>query len=387
LDEDQTGIELVENMYFIQIMILFFLLLIFINLIQNLRRLRGQNKLKPKKPLPFISVLIPARNEEKNIERCVSSLVKSSYPHLEIIVLDDNSADRTYEIVKRLSDHHPKLKVIKGKKLPGGWNGKNWACHQLSQVARGEWFLFTDADTIHKPSSISTALASAQRRNSVFVSCIPGFITKTWSERLYFPIIHFVFVALFPFKVMNFSKDSRLSFAMGPFLFIERKFYFSWGGYEAIKTEVVDDIAMAKKVKEHEGGISIIDGTKFMDVRFYRNFKEVWNGFSKNSYEALGKAPHLLFALLAACYYLFLYPYISLWAALESHQSLTLPLLQVITLALIKLILSLRFKVSIIYGQLHPLTVIFAIFILLNSFRLSLFKKKFEWKERFYPVE
>ena len=144
---------------------------------------------------------------------------------------------------------------------------------------------------------------------------------------------------------------------------------------------------MAKKVKENNGKIAVIDGTPFMDVRFYRSFKEVWNGFSKNSYEALGKAPHLLFVLLLACYYLFLYPYIALWVAFESHQSLTLPLMQVVTLALIKLILSIRFKTGIISGQLHPFTVIFAVLILLNSFRLSLFKKKFEWKERLYPVE
>jgi chlorobactene glucosyltransferase len=374
-------------MHFIQVLILFFLLLIFLNLLQNLNRLRSQKKIRSKKPLPFVSVLVPARNEEINIENCVSSLLKSDYPHLEIIVLDDNSTDRTYEIVKEISVHHKKLRVIKGKKLPAGWNGKNWACHQLSQVARGDWFLFTDADTIHKPHSISTALAAAQRRKSNFVSCIPGFITKTWAEKLYFPVIHFVFVALFPFRMMNFSKDSRLSFAMGPFLFIERNFFFSWGGYEAIRTEVVDDIAMAKKVKENKGRIAIIDGTQFMDVRFYRSFKEVWNGFSKNSYEALGKAPHLLFVLLLACYYLFIYPYIALWVAFESHQSVTLPLLQVITLALIKLILSLRFNTGIISGQLHPLTVLFAVLILLNSFRLSLFKKKFEWKERLYPVE
>ncbi len=374
-------------MHFIQVLILFFLLLIFLNLLQNLNRLRGQNKISLQKPLPFVSVLIPARNEEINIEKCVSSLLKSDYPHLEIIVLDDNSTDRTYEIVKEISAGQDKLKVIKGKKLPPGWNGKNWACYQLSHLARGDWFLFTDADTIHKPHSISTAVAAAQRRKSDFVSCIPGFITKTWAEKLYFPVIHFVFVALFPFRMMNFSKDSRLSFAMGPFLFIEKDFFFSWGGYEAIKAEVVDDIAMAKKVKEYNGRISIIDGTSFMDVRFYRSFKEVWNGFSKNSYEALGGAPHLLFALLLACYYLFIYPYIALWAAVESHVSLTLPLLQVITLAFIKLILSLRFKTGIVSGQLHPLTVIFAVLILLNSFRLSFFKKKFEWKERLYPVE
>ena len=317
----------------------------------------------------------------------MTSLLQSDYPRLEILVLDDNSSDRTHEIVKELSKHHQQLRIIKGKKLPPGWNGKNWACHQLSFAARGDWFLFTDADTIHQPQSVSTALAAARKRKSVFVSCIPSFITKTWAEKLYFPIIHFVFVALLPFKLLNFSTDSRLSFGMGPFLFIERDFFFSWGGYEAIKAEIVDDLAMARKVKENKGKISILDGTQFMDVRFYSCFKEVWNGFSKNSYEAIGKAPHYLALIVFGCYYLFIYPYLSLWAALVSHQSLALPLLQVMTIALIKFILSVRFRVNVVYGQLHPLTVIFALAILLNSFRLLLFKKKFEWKERLYPVE
>ncbi len=374
-------------MQFIQALILIFLFLILLNLLQNLKILRSQETMKLESPLPLVSVLIPARNEEERIGNCVSSLLQSDYPRLEIIVLDDSSTDMTYEIVKNISRHHRKLRVFKGKKLPAGWNGKNWACHQLSLAARGDWFLFTDADTIHKPHSISTALSAARKRNSVFVSCIPGFITKTWAEKLYFPIIHFVFVALLPFKLICFSKDSRISFGMGPFLFIERDFFFSWGGYEAIKAEIVDDLAMAKKVKENNGKISILDGTEFMDVRFYTCFKEVWNGFSKNSYEAIGRAPHYLVLILFSCYYLFIYPYLSLWVAFESHQSLTLPLFQVLTIALIKLILSLRFRINIFYGQLHPLTVVFAFAILLNSCRLSLFKRKFDWKERLYPVE
>jgi chlorobactene glucosyltransferase len=374
-------------MQFIQALILICLFLILLNLLQNLKILRSRERAKIESPLPLVSVLIPARNEEEKIENCVISLLQSDFPRLEIIVLDDNSTDKTYEIAKNLSRRHQKLRVIKGEELPAGWNGKNWACHQLSLAARGDWFLFTDADTIHRPQSISTALAAARKRKSVFVSCIPGFITKTWAEKLYFPIIHFVFVALLPFRLINFSKDSRLSFGMGPFLFIKKNFFFSWGGYEAIKTEIVDDLAMAKKVKENKGKISILDGTQFMDVRFYSCFKEVWNGFSKNSYEALGKAPHYLALILFGCYYLFIYPYLSLWAALESHQSLTLPLFQVMTIAFIKLILSIRFRGNVVYGQLHPLTVIFALAILLNSFRLSLFKKKFEWKERLYPIE
>jgi chlorobactene glucosyltransferase len=374
-------------MELIQEVILVILFLIFLNLLQNLKRLKEQEKIKPKKPLPIVSVLVPARNEERNIKNCVVSLLRSNYPRLEIIVLDDNSTDGTYSVLEKLSKNNENLRVIRGNKLPPGWNGKNWACHQLSQVARGEWFLFTDADTVHRPHSVSTALGVARKRKSVFVTCIPRFITKTWSEKLYFPVIHFVFVALFPFKLINYSKDSRLSFAIGPFLFIKRDFYFSWGGYESIKLEVVDDIAMAKKVKENKGKISVLDGTGILDVRFYTCFKEVWNGFSKNSYEAIGGAPHVLVALLFACYFLFIYPYISLWGAYQSHQSLTIPILQVFAIALIKLILSLRFKISIFYGQLHPFSVIFAVLILLNSFRLAVFKKKFEWKERFYPVE
>ncbi len=374
-------------MQFIQILILFFLFLIFLNMLQNLKRLRGQEKLKPEEPLPLVSVLIPARNEEKNIGQCVASLLQSEYPRLEVIVLDDHSSDRTSEIVRELRRDCKYLRLIKGKKLPPGWNGKNWACHQLSQAARGEWLLFTDADTRHRPQSISRALALAQRKKAVFVSSIPRFITETWSEKLYFPVIPFVFVALFPLKMLNHTADPRLSFAIGPFLFIERDFYHSWGGYEAIRKEIVDDIAMARKVKESGGRIAILDGTQTMSVRFYASFREVWNGFSKNSYEAIGRAPHHVALLLLSSYFLFIYPYIALWDAVASHQSPTLPLLQVLTIALMKLILSLRFRVSVLFGQLHPLTVGFALLILLNSFRLCLFRRKFEWKERLYPVD
>jgi len=131
-------------MDFLQVLILFVLLLLLLNLLQNIQKLKAQRRLRLKEPLPLISVLIPARNEERNIKNCISSLLKQSYPRLEIIVLDDNSLDRTYRIARKLSCLSKKLKVIKGKKLPPGWNGKNWACHQLSQIAKGEWFLFTD---------------------------------------------------------------------------------------------------------------------------------------------------------------------------------------------------------------------------------------------------
>ncbi len=367
--------------------IVFFLVLLFINLLQNLERLNKQGRIKLKRPLPLISVLIPARNEEKNIENCITSLLQSEYPRLEIIVLDDNSKDRTYEIVKELSLHHKKVKIIRGKELPPGWNGKNWACHQLSQAARGKWFLFTDADTTHRSQSVSLAFTTAQKRKSVFVTYIPGLVAKTWSEKLFYPIIHFTFFCVLPSRLVNYSKNSHLAFGIGPFLFIQRNIYFSIGGYESIKTAIVDDFALAKKVKEYRGKISAVNGTGVMNVRFYTCFRELWYGFSKNVYEAIGSAPHYLFAILLACYFLFIYPYLSLWEAVESHQSLTMPLIQAAIISSIKIILSVRFTTIVLFGLLHPFGVALALLILLNSFRISVFKKKIEWKERLYPVE
>ncbi len=373
-------------MNFLQLSILLLLLLIFLNLIQNIRNLREEEKVTLKQPLPLISVLIPARNEEKNIKKCVSSLLNSDYPLLEIIVLDDDSSDRTWEIITEMSLKDSRIRAIKGKKLPSGWAGKCWACHQLSLAARGEWLLFTDADTLHKSNSISKALAIAQKRSSNLVTCVPGLITKTWSEKLFLPIIHFAFFALFPYNIINYKENSRFPFGIGPFLFIQKNFYFSLGGHLSIKDSLLDDMELAQRVMKEGGKITVIDGTKIVEVRFATCFQEVWKGFSKNTYEFVGNPLYLL--MIYFCFYfVFVYPYLLLFSSIFSKRGFLLPLLQVVTISLTKIILSLRFKTNFIYGQLHPLSVVFAYLILFNSFRLYMLKKKIEWKERYYPVE
>jgi len=374
-------------MEFLQVVILFILLLLLVNLIQNLNRLRKQDITKDPKIHPFVSVLIPARNEENNIAGCVSSLLKSDYPRMEIIVLDDNSTDKTFVMAKRLSAGRKNLRVVKGKKLPQGWTGKNWSCHQLSEVARGEWLLFTDADTRHSPRSISIALASALQSQSNFLTCIPGLVAKTWSEKLFMPIIQFAFLVLIPFRLLNIADDSRLPLGIGPFILIKNDCYSSCGGHESIKGKIVDDMALAKKVKRDRGKISVIDGTDIVSLRFYTSFKSLWKGFSKNCYVALGGSLYRLVGVFLGCYFLFIYPYLNLYAAIQAQQSLTLPLLQVLTISLTRVIMALRFKASLLFALLHPFSIILVLSILLNSFRLSLFKKKLEWKERFYLVK
>lgn len=371
----------------LHIVILCILFLLGMNLFQNLKKIEIYEGSRMHEKTPLVSVLIPARNEEETIERCVNSLLQSDYPHLEIIVLDDNSRDGTYAIVRRLSQNYDNLRIIKGKKLPPGWNGKNWACHQLAHAAKGEWFLFTDADTCHSPISVCSAFEAACRSHSDFVTAIPGLTLKTWSEKLVLPVIHFAFFTLMPYSIINFRKNCRLAIGIGPFLFLSRDCYFSCGGFEAIKTEILDDMALAKRAKRNKKKISVIDGTGFMTVRFYATFKEIWSGFSKNTFQAIGGSAHVLFGLSMACYFLFIYPYISLGSALLDRQSLALPLLQVMVISMIKITMATRFKTSVFFGLLHPLMIVLILLILFNSFRLSLFGKKFEWKERLYPVE
>jgi chlorobactene glucosyltransferase len=379
--------SLVGDMESLHMVILVLLVLLGLNLIQNIKGMRIDGNHRLEKTMPLISVLIPARNEEERIGRCATSLLESDYPHLEIIVLDDNSRDRTYEVVQRLSQYHKNLRIIKGQKLPPGWNGKNWACHQLAHAAKGEWFLFTDADTCHSPNSVSTAFEVAKKSQSHFVTAIPGLIMKTWAEKLILPVIHFAFIVLLPYKLINFSNNSRVAIGIGPFLFIQRRCYFSCGGFEAIKTEILDDMALARRVKQIKAKLSVIDGTEIVKVRFYTCFKEVWSGFSKNAFQAIGSSPHFLFGISLACYFLFVYPYFCLGTAVYYGQSITLPFIQVLIVSAIKLTLSTRFKTSIIFSLLHPIMIILTLLILFNSFRLTLFGKKIEWKERLYPVE
>ncbi|MFQ6038505.1 MAG: glycosyltransferase [Candidatus Aminicenantales bacterium] len=371
----------------LHVLILLLLLLLGANLRKNIRNMQLPETPGFEGDPALVSVLIPARNEEDKIKRCVRSLLKSNYPKTEILVLDDNSRDRTFALVQSLARHHRNLRVVRGKKLPPGWNGKNWACHQLAQQARGEWFLFTDADTEHSRDSISVALATALKNDAQFVSAIPGLITKTWAEKLILPVIHFAFLVLLPYNLINYFKISRVPVGIGPFLFIHRNAYAKCGGFEAIKSEILDDMALARRVRKSDGRISVMDGTDLVRVRFYTCFQEVWSGFSKNAFQAIGSSPYLLFVLSVGCYFLFIYPYLCLGACVLYGQNIVLPALHVLLISLMRIALSARFRTSYAYGLLHPLCVFLTLLILFNSFRLTLFHRKIEWKERLYPIE
>ncbi|MCJ7655153.1 MAG: glycosyltransferase family 2 protein, partial [Dehalococcoidia bacterium] len=168
-----------------QIIVAVLLLLFATNLILNLRALRRPDRnSKVPEPAPLVSVLIPARNEEENIETCLKSLQKQDYPNFEILVLDDNSKDRTAELVERMAAEDDRIKLIKGESLPDGWAGKPFACYQLAEKAKGSWLLFVDADTTHAPHMLRSTLVLAIELNSSMLSGFPRQMAESLPEKI-----------------------------------------------------------------------------------------------------------------------------------------------------------------------------------------------------------
>jgi chlorobactene glucosyltransferase len=168
-----------------QIIIAIGLVLFTVNTILNLRSLRAPSKrAKVPDPAPMVSILVPARNEELNIEACVKSLQQQDYPNFEIVVLDDNSTDNTAEIVSRIAAEDNRVRLIKGQPLIENWAGKPFACYQLAQEARGSWYLFADADTIHAPYMLRSTLALAMELNTSLLSGFPRQLASGLAQKV-----------------------------------------------------------------------------------------------------------------------------------------------------------------------------------------------------------
>jgi chlorobactene glucosyltransferase len=234
----------------------------------------------------LVSIIVPARNEERNIRRCVISLLEQDYPNFELIVVDDSSTDGTATILAELQQSHPRgnrLQIIAAPELPPDWAGKPHALHTGVLVARGSWFLFTDADTCHTPAALRAALAGAQQSDAALFSLgtaqeLPGF----W-ERVLMPIAFMGITMLYPYRAVA-NPRIPVAIANGQFLLLRRDAYERVGGYAApeLRLSVVDDRDMAMLIKRTGYRLQLADGRRLVRVRMYRGLRETWRGWRKN---------------------------------------------------------------------------------------------------------
>ncbi len=235
-----------------------------------------------------VSIIVPVRNEEANIARLLRSLAVQQGVR-EILVVDDQSEDGTAAVLRSLQAEIPLLRVLRAGALPEGWLGKPYAASLGAQEAKGEWLLFTDADTVHQPGSLAALLERAEREGAALLSLSPGQQTVTWWEKAVIPQVYVKLAGLYKFEDVS-DPRSPAAAANGQFLLVRREMYARAGGYEAMHGEILDDVELAKRVKAAGGRLVFLPGSEWVTTRMYRTFREMWRGWTKNLFLLYGRS-------------------------------------------------------------------------------------------------
>ncbi len=268
--------------------IVLFLSVLLIIELSNYFILRRMSRYSRAKGGPSISVLIPARNEESNIGPCVQSVLSQDYPSFEVIVLDDGSSDGTHRILSDIARTDGRLRIVRGEPLPAGWLGKNWACHQLSQMASGELLLFVDADTRLKPDGLCSTAGAMQDTKADHLSALPAEEVVSWGERFIVPVMHWSIFCFVPLVLAYVFRIPALSTSNGQFMCFTRTAYDKFGGHAAVRNSVVEDKAISRLVTQKRLKWRLLDGTGIVSCRMYRSSREASQGMIKNLFPFFG---------------------------------------------------------------------------------------------------
>jgi chlorobactene glucosyltransferase len=327
---------------------------------------------------------VPARNEEDNIERCVSSLLAQDYPDFEILVLDDQSTDRTRQIIEDLSRSDSRLKVLDGQPLQPGWLGKNWACAQLAEHATGELLFFTDADTFFQPQALRAAVAVQQGEQADLLTGFPRQEVHSWGERFIVPLFAWAFYCFTPLLIAYRFKLPWLSNAIGQMLLFRREAYQAVGGHAAVQASITEDLSLAKRIKSCGLRWRVMDATSLISCRMYRSGREAFAGLSKNLFAAFGfrLLPYVLIWLWLAVVFwepLAVLDAYFLGKAPQSHLSSLLVCISLSFLVWLIPYLRLGFPSGLALG--YPIMLLVIELVAFNSLRLTL-THRLNWKDR-----
>lgn len=330
------------------------------------------------KDSPLVSVMIPARNEERNIAKCLDSMLQQDYPNYEIIVLDDNSEDATWDIISEYAENHEIISAVRGGEVLPGWTGKNNACRQLYEKARGEILVFTDADNSYAHNAISNSIKYLDKYSLDYLSVFPQQITKTLSEKLIIPFIDVVIYSFFILWSQYFVKWNIFAAANGQWIVCRRKSYEKTGKHDAVKGRIVEDVALFREAKKKGMRTLTCAGTSMIYGRMYHSFREIWQGLSKNIFGIAdyNTALFLMINLILLSYLVFPCLFILL------NSSIFVIVINFIILVLWRLVLAINYKHNIAMALFfHPILI-----LIVNALSISsIYKNKFsnvEWKGR-----
>lgn len=234
--------------------------------------------------LPSLSIVVPARNEERQIERCVRSLLAQEHPNFELIVVDDCSDDGTPAILDRIASEDARLRVVSGRALPQGWVGKPWALVQGTEIARGTWLLFTDADTVHHPAGAAAVHEAAVAAELDVLSVLTEQELGSITERALMPSF-FLAILGGTGAIGDVENPAKADAALfnGQYIMTSRTAYDAVGGHASVRGEIAEDLELARRFKrDGRFRIALAGSEGVATTRMYRSLAEIWNGFTKN---------------------------------------------------------------------------------------------------------
>lgn len=334
--------------------------------------------------------MVPARNERHNIERCVRSLLESTYPTLEVIVVDDRSTDDTASIVQQIAHHDARLRLVRGEEPPAGWFGKSWACWQGYRDAGGDYLLFTDADASHGPELLPRAMTALADVRADLLTVLPHQECVSFWERVVQPQSLVLIATLFgSLDRVNRNTNPRRAIANGQFLLTTRDAYEDVGTHAKVHDEVVEDVALAQAYLRIHRRVRVVAATDDMSVRMYTSLRGIAEGWTKNLFLGLRlmvgdpRAAYLAVALMMVAVALWLLP--PALAAL-SHRLAPAPATFgiVATAAGLAhwLVVLWYLRVPVWYAPLYPLGVVVMLTILSRAVWRG--TRRIEWKGRVY---
>jgi len=332
---------------------------------------------------PLVSVLIPMRNEEKNAEACLNSLINQLYKNYEILVLNDNSTDDTAKILERIAEKDAKIKVFNGKPLPDDWYGKPFALHQLSCEAKGDILLFTDADTIHSPASISWAVTNLELLKTDMISGYIGQIFLTFGEIITVPLMFYLTGFVIPLFINRFTKLHWFSAAIGQYIAIRHDVFKAIGGCETFRKKTSEDIYMTRYVKKMGYSTRFLNITEYINCRMYNGYRSAVEGIGKNIFDFLGKNTLVIFIMAIGVFFFLFFPFPLLIGCIVNNSPWTRYIIIVnILYTLTWLFMFLGQRLKWWYCFLWPLMFLNLLYMAFWSWFRTISGKGFIWKDR-----
>lgn len=337
-------------------------------------------------PLPSVSVLIPARDEESNIGPALDAVRASQGVDIDILVMDDGSSDDTAAIVRSHAAADPRVRLLEAPPLPPGWGGKAHVCQRLSEQVEGSHFLFMDADVRLAPDAIAAMAAHAQDKGAALVSAVPRQRMASLGELLTVPMINLLIYGYLPVPMMRRSPDPSFAAACGQLLLFDRRAYRQVGGHGAVRWSRHDGLQLARLLRENGYPTDLIEGSRLATCRMYDGLRTSWEGFVKNAREGMATPralPVWTFLLLGG----HVLPWVLLLAALMTGGPISLPLAAVLASMGSRLLITLFAREPILSVPLHPLCVLVALAIQWDALIRGGTGRSVGWKGRSYPSE